>query len=79
VVKRVNGTIKQQAILKEKYTDRQEMENQMNQFLIYYNLYRRHGSLKKELNVKPLYKLFTNDLKLNLLFLSKLPSDLKQN
>jgi len=52
MVERVNGTIKQQTILKEKYKNRQEMENQMNQFLIYYNLYRRHGSLKKELNVK---------------------------
>ena len=28
------------------------MEKEMNNFLLYYNLYRRHGSLKKELNVK---------------------------
>ncbi|AFM02517.1 integrase family protein [Bernardetia litoralis DSM 6794] len=52
MVERVNGTIKQQTILKDKYKSREEMEIQMNQFLVYYNLYRRHGSLRKELNVK---------------------------
>jgi transposase InsO family protein len=38
MVECVNGTIKQQTILKEKYKNRQEMENRMNQFLVCYNL-----------------------------------------
>ena len=52
MVERVNGTIKNQTILKNKFKNRNEMKNEMNKFLIYYNLYRRHGSLKKELHVK---------------------------
>jgi transposase-like protein len=52
MVERVNGTIKNNTILKNKYENLQEMNQDLMAFLSYYNLYRRHGSLRKELNVK---------------------------
>ena len=52
MVERVNGTIKNNTILKNEYKDKSQMNDDLIQFLIYYNLYRRHGSLRKELNVK---------------------------
>lgn len=52
MVERVNGTIKNNTILKYKYDNKVEMEKGLTEFLVFYNLHRRHGSLKKELNVK---------------------------
>ena len=52
MVERVNGTIKNNTILAHHYRDKMEMHKDLTAFLIYYNLYRRHGSLRKELNVK---------------------------
>ena len=52
MVERVNGTIKNNTILKNEYKDKSQMNDDLIQFLIYYNLYRRHGSIRKELNVK---------------------------
>ena len=52
MVERVNGTIKNNTILKYKYDNKSEMEKGLGEFLVFYNLYRRHGSLRKELNVK---------------------------
>lgn len=52
MVERANGTIKNNTILKTKYQNEQEMKKDIMEFLCYYNLYRRHGSLRKELDVK---------------------------
>jgi len=52
MVERDNGTIKNNTILKYDYSDKAELKNDLQDFLIYYNLYRRHGSLRNELNVK---------------------------
>ena len=52
MVERVNGTIKNNTILKTKYENKMALENGLNEFLVFYNLYRRHGSLRKELKVK---------------------------
>jgi transposase-like protein len=52
MVERVNGTIKNNTILKNKYVDKQELELDLMNFLVFYNIHRRHGSLRKELNVK---------------------------
>ena len=52
MVERVNGTIKNGTILKEKYENLFEMISALNIFLIHYMLYRRHGGVRKELNVK---------------------------
>ena len=52
MVERVNGTIKNNTILKCKYENKEVLENDLIRFLMFYNLYRRHGSLRKELKVK---------------------------
>ncbi|MCO6461453.1 MAG: transposase [Saprospiraceae bacterium] len=52
MVERVNGTIKKNTILKKVYSSVEEMNTDLEKFLSFYNLYRRHGSLRKELNVK---------------------------
>lgn len=52
MVERVNGTIKNNTILKNEYKDNKEMKLDLMNFMCVYNLYRRHGSLRKELMVK---------------------------
>ena len=52
MVERLNGTIKNNTILQSTYTNRGEMQTDLMEFLVYYNLTRRHGSLRKELDVK---------------------------
>jgi transposase-like protein len=52
MVERVNGTIKNNTILKYKYENAKEMESELLKFLYLYNVFRRHGSLRRELNVK---------------------------
>jgi transposase InsO family protein len=48
MVERVNGTIKNNTILKDTYADLSEMNIKMLEFLSYYLLYRRHSGLVKE-------------------------------
>ncbi len=52
MVERANGTIKNNTVLKNTYEDKKAMDTDLFQFLAFYNLHRRHGSLKKELGVK---------------------------
>ena len=52
MVERVNGTIKSKTIKVANYNNYNELDIDINKFLLHYNFYRRHGSLKKELNVK---------------------------
>lgn len=52
MVERLNGTIKNNTILTTTYQNLEEMNTEILNFMCFYNLYRRHGSLKKELNVK---------------------------
>jgi len=52
MVERANGIIKSNTILREQYPDKQTMETALMRFLAFYMLYRRHGSLKRELGVK---------------------------
>jgi len=52
MVERVNGTIKNNTILKYKYKNRDEMYCDLYKFLNLYNVFRRHGSLRRELDVK---------------------------
>lgn len=65
MVERANGIIKNGTILKQEYDDKKQMEQDLKKYLCYYNLYRRHGSLGKELNIRtPLeavYKWFELD------------------
>ena len=52
MVERVNGTIKNGTILREIYGNKNEMNSALMAFLVHYMLYKRHGGLRKELNVK---------------------------
>lgn len=52
MVERVNGIIKSNTILKETYSSKQEMTINLFKFLVFYLLYRKHGSLRRELGVR---------------------------
>jgi transposase InsO family protein len=52
MVERVNGTIKNNTIKKSTYSNLTQMNDDLMRFLVFYNLYRRHGGLRKELKVK---------------------------
>lgn len=92
MVERVNGTIKNNTILKYDYSDKAELTNDLQAFLVYYNLYRRHGSLRKELKVKTpfeaiekwyqlkpeLFKITPTEFKHKLLLLQNKIVDLQQ-
>jgi len=52
MVERVNGTIKGATIKATTYENISELKAYLNKFLVYYNLNRRHGGLKKELKVR---------------------------
>jgi transposase-like protein len=52
MVERVNATIKNATILKENYTGKTQMNESLMSFLVYYMIYKRHGGLRRELNVK---------------------------
>lgn len=56
MVERANGTIKNGTILKENYKNRKEMNNALMAFLVHYILYKRHGGLRRDLNVKTPYQ-----------------------
>ena len=52
MVERVNGTIKNATILREDYQDLDQMSMALMAFLVQYNVFRRHGSIRREQNVK---------------------------
>jgi transposase-like protein len=52
MVERVNGTIKDATIKVLTYKNETELKADLDKFLVYYNLNRRHSSLKRELKVR---------------------------
>jgi len=56
MVERLNGIIKTNTILKNQYKNTLEMNLDLSNFMSFYNQHRRHGSLRKELNVKTPYQ-----------------------
>jgi transposase-like protein len=52
MVEKANDIIKKGTIKRTQYSSLEEMNQDLMGFLVHYNLYRRHGSLRKELNVK---------------------------
>jgi hypothetical protein len=52
MVEKSNDTIKSHTLKVKKCEDNQDMTNDLLLFMVYYNLERRHTSLKKELWVK---------------------------
>ena len=55
MVEKANDIIKNKTIKITKYSDLKQMNQDLMSFLVHYNLYRRHGSLRRELNVKTPY------------------------
>ena len=55
MVEKANDIIKRKTIKITKYSDLEEMNRDLMEFLVHYNLYRRHGSLRRELKVKTPY------------------------
>lgn len=52
MVEKANDIIKTKTIKITKYKSLEEMNKDLIDFLVHYNLFRRHGSLRRELNVK---------------------------
>jgi Integrase core domain len=79
MVERLNGTIKTNTILKTKYKDKIEMEKEFIDFMCYYNLYRRHGSLRGERNVKTPLQAFEKWFEMEPEIFNKTPNEFKSN
>jgi len=52
MVEKANDIIKTHTIKRTHYDSLEEMNDDLMRFLVHYNLYRRHGSLRRELKVK---------------------------
>lgn len=77
MVERVNGTIKNNTILRNQYQTLNQMDDDLMAFLVYYNLYRRHGSLRKELHVKTPFDAIEKWYQLEPELFTTKPSDFK--
>jgi len=55
MVEKSNDTIKSNTLKINKYNNAEEMNKDLINFMVYYNLNRRHTSLRKELWVKTPY------------------------
>ncbi|VVH56582.1 hypothetical protein BSPCLSOX_906, partial [uncultured Gammaproteobacteria bacterium] len=56
MVERVNGTIKNATVKVITYQNIDEMKQDLNKFLIFYNFNRGHGGLRKEIKVRTPYE-----------------------
>ena len=79
MVERVNGTIKNNTILKTQYQSQEEMKIDLNKFLIFYNLHRRHGSIRKELKVKTPFNAIEKWYQLKPEIFRIMPTEFKNN
>jgi transposase-like protein len=52
MVEKANDIIKERTVKRTRYNSLEEMNEDLMRFLVHYNLYRRHGSLRRELKVK---------------------------
>ena len=55
MVEKANDIIKSGTVKRNEYQNVEQMCNDLLKFLIHYNMYRRHGSLRRELKVKTPY------------------------
>ena len=78
MVERANGTIKTNTIKAHEYANKTEMQEDLLRFLKHYILYRRHGSLRKELNVKTPFEAIEKWFKINPEIFKENPSDFKK-
>ena len=77
MVERVNRTIKDSTIKTKEYKNHQEMEDDLNKFMRYYNFNRRHSSLKKELKVRTPFEAIEEWYKIQPEIFKKTPQEFK--
>ena len=78
MVERVNGTIKNNTILRKTYQNQTEMSEDLTKFLVFYILYRRHGSLRKELKVRTPMQAVEKWYQINPKIFKEKPEDFKK-
>ena len=78
MVEKANDIIKNGTIKKNRYTSLEEMNIDLMNFLVHYNLYRRHGSLRRELKVKTPFDAVEKWYELDPEIFKEKPDDFKQ-
>jgi len=78
MVEKANDIIKNGTIKKTTYNSLQQMNDDLLGFLIHYNLYRRHGSLRRELKVKTPFDAIVKWHELDPTIFKENPEKLKQ-
>ena len=78
MVEKANDIIKNKTIKISRYSSLEEMNKDLMNFLIHYNLYRRHGSLRRELKVKTPFNAVEKWFELDKKIYNQNPDDFKQ-
>ena len=78
MVEKANDIIKKGTIKKTKYDSLEEMNDDLMSFLVHYNLYRRHGSLRRELKVKTPFNAVEKWFELDEIIFKQNPNDFKK-
>jgi len=77
MVEKANDIIKKGTIKKTNYNSLKDMKDDLMRFLVHYNLYRRHGSLRRELKVKTPYDAVEKWYELDEKIFTEKPEDFK--
>jgi transposase-like protein len=77
MVEKANDIIKTHTIKRTHYNSLEEMDNDLMNFLVLYNLYRRHGSLRRELKVKTPFNAVEKWFELDEKIIKQKPNDFK--
>jgi len=78
MVEKANDIIKKGTIKRAHYNSLEEMNEDLMKFLVHYNLYRRHGSLRRELKVKTPFNAVEKWHELDEKIFKEKPDDFKQ-
>ena len=78
MVERVNATIKNDTVKRNEYENKEQMNADIMRFLTHYILHRRHGSLRKELNVKTPFQAIEKWFRINPEIFKETPEKFKQ-
>ena len=78
MVEKANDIIKTHTIKRTHYNSLEEMNDDLMNFLVLYNLYRRHGSLRRELKVKTPFNAVEKWFELDGKIFKEKPNDFKQ-
>lgn len=78
MVEKANDIIKNATIKKIKYNSIDQMREDLTKFLVHYNLYRRHGSLRRELKVKTPFDAIEKWYELDPTIFKQKPSSFKE-